>query len=178
MVRANRKTAFYLVHTQIFIHLLNYADDQQLITLELYNGIVRFWNPLTGDCVSQQEIADVGSCYYSPDRRLMATGSKDGLLHLWDRSSGVFEEVFRSVVGRCLTIRWIRGAEYTYLTTFGLSAVRVWKLVENDSNKFELRLLWSLGEKELFLADTNLTGVVALGPGDIELVKQRGALSS
>jgi WD40 repeat protein/energy-coupling factor transporter ATP-binding protein EcfA2 len=157
--------------------LMYSADSRYLTTFEVSSCILHFWDTSTGKSVGQQKMSSIQCCCSSPDRRLLASGTKDGLLQLWDRSSGAFVKVFQSAIGWTSRIQWVQGVECTYLSTFHFNAVRVWKPVENNDNKFDFQLLWCLGKKELSLADANLTGVIGLSSVDLKLVKQRGAIT-
>jgi hypothetical protein len=55
--------------------------------------------------------------------------------------------------------------------------MHICKLVENNNKMFDLQLLWELEMKELNLANANLAGATALSPVDLELMKQRGAIT-
>lgn len=83
MVRTNRRAALYLGSYSNVIQLLNYTDDQQPITFEVYNGISWFWNPLTSDFLGQQgDFTCSLLLLYHPAGDSFLQEGKDGLLQL------------------------------------------------------------------------------------------------
>jgi WD40 repeat protein len=51
-------------------------------------GIVRVWNSRDGELLLELPVEDVASLAYSPDSAILATGSYDGTLRLWQASAG------------------------------------------------------------------------------------------
>ncbi|KAK3824505.1 MAG: WD40-repeat-containing domain protein [Linnemannia gamsii] len=141
----------------------------EFITFAMSDGILRCWNPHSGEGVAGHETVDsnIVCCCLSPDGKLVAKSGRDGILRLWKRSSGVFVEGFPTMIGLALDIQWSRGSEYKFLVTTGMGWVRVWQLIEKQ-DEYSVQLLWGVGKKELSLLDANLTGVVGLSPVDMQ----------
>ncbi|KAF9118360.1 hypothetical protein BGW39_001252, partial [Mortierella sp. 14UC] len=153
-------------------------DGQQLISISIVDSWLRIWDPQSGEIIGRTDLAGLGilCCCYSPNGKFIATVNGDGCLRLWDLSSGGFVSVFRSKVGSITALQWRQSSEHMYLTTEGLGFIRVWRLVEEEGGTFDLRMVRSLGEKELSLANAKLCGDIGLSPVDLKLVKQRGAI--
>ncbi|KAG0256432.1 hypothetical protein BGZ95_005497 [Linnemannia exigua] len=152
-------------------------DGLELITFSMSDGVLRCWDPHCGERVAGHETVDsnIVCCCLSPDGKLVAKAGRDGILRLWKRSSGVFVEGFRVMIGLALDIQWSKGSEHMYLVTTGMGWVRVWQLIEKQDEYF-VQLVWGEGKKELSLLDADLTGVVGLSPVDLRLLEQRGAI--
>lgn len=171
MERTNKGATLYLGSYQKVIQLLHYADDRLAHCLR---GVLLLATQLVN-----RRLQLCAAVTIHPTDDSLLQGSKDGCCSCRTSHRGVFVETVRSVVGLPLPFSMDSRHRVHIPYNINHSVVRVCKLVESDSNKFGLRLLWTgaLGEKVLFLADANLTGAVGLGPGDLEMVKQRGASS-
>jgi len=51
-------------------------------------GFVQLWNALDGKELAQLDVEDAVSIAFSPDSRILATGSLDGTLRLWEIADG------------------------------------------------------------------------------------------
>jgi WD40 repeat protein len=64
-------------------------DGKILATSGATDGLVRLWNTATGQQIGKHLAADfVESVAFSPDGRILATGSPDGTARLWDVATG------------------------------------------------------------------------------------------
>ncbi|KAF9902709.1 hypothetical protein EC991_004596 [Linnemannia zychae] len=167
---------FTLGHPEEVRRVKYTPDGHEITSMSLSEGFLRFWDPQSGRQLNQSGIysANISDCCYSPDGNYIATVSFGGYLQLWGRSADDLVEVFRTETGTAFEIEWRQGSQHMYLTTGTFGCMRVWQLMA-DNGTFQLRLLWSLNKKELFLSDANLCGAIGLSPVDLELVKQRGA---
>lgn len=177
---------FTMNHPEGISQAIYSMDGQDLITISPGDGILRCWDPQSGQPIDRQEeiYLNIICCCFSPDGNLVASGDREGLFRLWDRSTGAFVRVFQSMIGLTLAIQWKQDSEgMHYLATIDLGSVRVWKLIEKEKGSYSLLLLWSSGRKELSLEDANVCGesegdgAVGLSPIDLELMKQRGAIT-
>ncbi|KAF9909800.1 hypothetical protein EC991_007971 [Linnemannia zychae] len=167
---------FTLEHAEEAFSVMYSSDGQELISCSLTEGKLFRWDPQSGEqlCQNGIEVVNIITFCYSPDGNQIATISFEGYLQLWNRSTEVFVEVFRTEIGVAIDVEWKQGSQHMYLITSELECKRVWQLMAVDGT-FQLRLLWSLGKKELSMLGANLCGAVGLSPIDLKLVKQRGA---
>ncbi|KAF9912561.1 hypothetical protein EC991_009986 [Linnemannia zychae] len=166
---------FTLEHPKVVEHVMYSPDGKELLSISDCKGY--WWDPQSGRHLDLNGIDDdIGCCCYSPNGNHIAVISTDEYLKLWDRSTDDFAEVFRAKIGFVIEVQWKQGSQYMYLITDDLDHKRVWQLMADDGT-FQLKLLWSLGNKELFLLDANLCGAIGLrsSPVDLKLVEQRGA---
>ncbi|KAF9541312.1 hypothetical protein EC957_003214 [Mortierella hygrophila] len=177
---------FTMEHPEGLTQAIYSVDGQELVSISPGDGILRYWDPKSGQPIVRQEeiYLNITCCCFSPDGNLIASGDRDGLFRLWDRSTGAFERVFQSMIGLTLEIQWRQDSEGMHnLATIDMGSVRVWKLIEKETGGYSLLLLWSSGRKELSLEDANIcgesegSGAVGLSPNDLELMKQRGAIT-
>lgn len=174
-------------HPESITQAIYSMDEEGLISISPGDGIIRYWDPKYGQPIDRQKeiYLNIICCCFSPDGSLLASGDRDGLFRLWDRSTGAFEQVFQSMIGLTLAIQWRQDSEGMHcLAAIDLGSVRVWKLIENEKGGYSLLLLWSSGRKELSLEDAIVCGegeggggAVGLSPIDLELMKQRGAIT-
>ena len=170
-----------LHHEEALDRVVFSPDRLEVISVSWFDNGLCCWNTQSGEKIDQPTLKGhiIISLSYSPCGKLLATGDREGVLHLWGRNleGSDWSEVYRSSVGMFSDIRWIQGLDgMMYLTTLNVGNVRMWEVMEVGS-PYTLRLLWSLGENELSLADADLSGAVGLRPVDIKLVKQRGAVT-
>jgi len=88
---------FFSLSTRHFTRLAYAQDGHLLVTVaanpdyEQYGqpaGYVQLWNAVNGEALLQLDIDDAVSAALSPDSQILATGSLDGTLRLWDATSG------------------------------------------------------------------------------------------
>lgn len=181
---------FTMEHPEGVTQAIYSSDQDDLISISPGDGFLRTWDPKSGRPIERYEeiYLNIISCCFSPDGKLVASGDREGLFRLWDRSSGAFERVFQSMIGLTLAIQWRQDSEgMHYLATIDLGSLRVWKLIKNGEDVYSLQLLWNSGRKELSLENAKLCGeiggagggggTVGLSAIDLELMKQRGAIT-
>ncbi|KAF9147856.1 hypothetical protein BG015_010431 [Linnemannia schmuckeri] len=160
-------------------------DGQELVSVSMSYSELCCWDPQFGGRLEKLDLEaksyGVFCCCYSPiGKQLVVTAGTDGMMRVWDRSSdhGHWLEVFQTMVGIIFKIQWRQSNfEDSYLVTLGVGSIRVWRLVEVKGS-YSLRLVWSMGKKELSFENTNLCGAVGLSPVDLKLAKQRGAITA
>jgi len=88
---------FFSLSTRHFTRVAYAQDGHLLVTVaanpdyEQYGqpaGYVQLWNAVNGEALLQLDIDDAVSAALSPDSQILATGSLDGTLRLWDATSG------------------------------------------------------------------------------------------
>jgi WD40 repeat protein len=90
-------TAAFTLTGGYFTRVIYSADGRTLVTVmakEEYDqygweaGIVQLWSASDGEELARLEVEDAVSIAFSPDSQIMATGSLDGTLRLWEIAGG------------------------------------------------------------------------------------------
>ncbi|KAG0080496.1 hypothetical protein BGZ90_012127 [Linnemannia elongata] len=175
---------FVLNHFVELLHVIYFPGGQELAAIPLGSGQLLFWDSRSGDQIvdqykdiDQQGIACAFSSIDSGDS-LLAVASRDGMLRIWDISSGGCTEVLRTLVGLMIEMKWrqtsFEGGGLSLFTLGATGSMRVWTLVkEEEDGPYVLRLLWGTGARQLMAVDANLEDIVGLSPVNLKLLKQR-----
>ncbi|KAF8935632.1 hypothetical protein BGZ47_009815 [Haplosporangium gracile] len=174
---------FFMDHSAEVDRVAFSPDGQELVSVSMSYSELRCWDPQFGGRLERLDLEaksyGVFCCCYSPiGQQLVVTAGTDGMMRVWDCSPGHSHwlEVFRTMIGIVFKIQWRQSSSGdSYLVTLGVGTIRVWNLVEEEK-KYSLRLVWSMGKKELSFENTNLSSAVGLSPVDLKLAKQRGAI--
>lgn len=108
------------------------SPDDQLFVSCSRSRMIRVWNWRTGECTRQFKSPDVGPVVavdFDPTSTLVATGSSDGNIRVWDIIKGFATHVFRGSQGVIHALRF--HVEKSALKLFSGSddyRVRVWDL--------------------------------------------------
>ncbi|KAF9129678.1 hypothetical protein BGW39_003904 [Mortierella sp. 14UC] len=126
----NAKTGeqlFALGYSEGVYQVMYSPDGQELISGSIVRGGVCCWDPHSGERIDREEMNGqfIDSYCYSPDGNHIATSDGSGYLRLWDRNSGVYSEVFRTMIGFTFEIQWRQSLEHMYLTTQNSGIIRV-----------------------------------------------------
>lgn len=179
---------FVMDHSAEVDRVMFSPDGQELVSVSMSYCELRCWDLQTGERLERLDLEakpyGVFCCCYSPiineqqRQQLVVTSGTDGIMRVWERTnSGPWSEVFQAKIGIIFKIQWKQSSSGdSYLVTLGIGSIRVWRLVEVEEGKYVLRLVWSMGKKELSLENANLSGVVGLSPVDHKLVEQRAAI--
>ncbi|KAF9545352.1 hypothetical protein EC957_010998, partial [Mortierella hygrophila] len=179
---------FIMDHSGEVDRVMFSQDGQELVSVSMSYSELRCWDPKTGERLERLDLEakhyGVFCCCYSPiikeqqRQQLVVTSGTDGVMRVWDRTnSGPWSEVFQTKIGITFKIQWRQcSSGDSYLVALGVGSIRVWRLVELEENKYVLRLVWSMGKKELSLENANLSGAVGLSPADQKLAEQRAAI--
>ncbi|KAG0068522.1 hypothetical protein BGZ90_000529, partial [Linnemannia elongata] len=179
---------FVMDHSAEVDRVIFSPDGRELASVSMSYCELRCWDPQTGEHLERLDLEakpyGVFCCCYSPltkerqQQQLVVTAGTDGMMRVWDRTKlGPWSEVFQAKIGIVFKIQWKQSSSGdSYLVTLGVGSIRVWRLVEVEEDKYVLRLVWSMGKKELSLENANLSGVVGLNPVDQKLAEQRAAI--
>ncbi|KAG0210271.1 Transducin (beta)-like 3 [Mortierella sp. GBA43] len=132
---------------------------------------VRQWDVETGSCSVVMIHTDGVKCVaYSPNDKLLASGSWDGTVRIWDVASSHCRAAIRDIQGAVHCIDWRADLDaFSLVTACDDGSVSMWSVVE-DGETCRVSLQWASMTGALTLTD-----VRGLSQLNKELMKQRGA---
>ena len=90
------------------INTVAWSPDSRLIANGGYDGKVRLWDVVSGECraVFEGHNGLINTIAWSPDGHSIASGGNDGKVRLWDAVSGECCAVFEGYNGRINAVEW------------------------------------------------------------------------
>ncbi len=135
-----------------------------------HDGMLKLWRVKSGEAWKTLEghNGPVYSANFSPDGKLLASGSKDGTVKIWSLASG---EVLHTFKGHGKEVTWVNFSPDG--KTLAWRAGSVVKLRRLDDLK--AGLYWGPSQKKLKVTNMSIQGAQGLNPMDKLLLKQKGA---
>ncbi|KAK3810065.1 MAG: WD40-repeat-containing domain protein [Benniella sp.] len=172
-----------------------YSSDGNHIATSGVNYTVQIWKVLTRECCcvlnghtnpvsvvvyspqgDQLASAGIKSAAYSPQGHILATGSWDRTVRLWDVSTKACRAEIRNFEDTIHGVSWVASSEANYLVIgCGDGSLLKWRIGE-DGDLYHVDPQWIATNGKLTMLGACIQDVRGLSQANSQLLQQRGAI--